>query len=82
MFDLMSVLVKYLKLECKSVCRILKLMENSVSSFNMEEFLEDQRRKCSHDSSPYFQVNKTMTLGKVELQVQVFLSCDWSSYLA
>ncbi|KAL6580176.1 hypothetical protein OROMI_008200 [Orobanche minor] len=36
----------------------------------MEEFLEDQRRKCSHDSSPYFQVNKTMTLGKVELQVQ------------
>ncbi|KAG6419660.1 hypothetical protein SASPL_121882 [Salvia splendens] len=50
--------------------RIHKLMEDSVSSFNKEEFLADQRRKCSHDSSTYFQVNKTITLGKIELSVQ------------
>ena len=49
-------------------------MEDSVSSFNKEEFLADQRRKCSHDSSTYFQVNKTITLGKIELSVQVYFN--------
>ncbi|XP_057792962.1 protein ENHANCED DOWNY MILDEW 2-like [Salvia miltiorrhiza] len=49
--------------------RIQKLMEESISSFNKEEFLGDQRRKCSHEST-YFQVNKTITLGKIELSVQ------------
>ncbi|KAH6784991.1 hypothetical protein C2S51_000419 [Perilla frutescens var. frutescens] len=50
--------------------RIQTLMRNSTSSsFNMEEFLEEERRKCSHDSS-HGRVIKTITLGKIELSVR------------
>ncbi|KAL8473920.1 hypothetical protein ACS0TY_029992 [Phlomoides rotata] len=50
--------------------RIQRLMENSKSSINVEEFFAEQRRKCNLDSSSNFKVDKTITLGKVEHSVQ------------
>ncbi|KAG8387224.1 hypothetical protein BUALT_Bualt03G0231000 [Buddleja alternifolia] len=50
--------------------RIQKLMKDSISSINVVEFLNEQRRKCSHASSPHFRVDKTITMGKVECSVK------------
>ncbi|KAI3457754.1 hypothetical protein Pfo_014417 [Paulownia fortunei] len=50
--------------------RIQRLIKNSISSINVEEFLDEQRRKCTHSSSPHFRVDKIITMGKVERSVQ------------
>lgn len=69
-------MVEGYEVRCVLLCRIQRLMENSISSINVEEFLAEQRRKCNHDSSN-FKVDKTITLGKVEHSVQVgFLLCQ------
>ncbi|KAL8031055.1 hypothetical protein ABFX02_13G000700 [Erythranthe guttata] len=50
--------------------RIQRLIENSTSSLNVEEFLDEQRRKCTHVLSPHYKVEKTITMGKIECSVQ------------
>ncbi|GER54071.1 enhanced downy mildew 1 2 [Striga asiatica] len=50
--------------------RIQILINNSMSSFNEEEFLAEQRRKCVNTSSQLSRVVNTITLGKVECLVQ------------
>ncbi|KAL6554485.1 hypothetical protein OROMI_020158 [Orobanche minor] len=50
--------------------RIQVLIKNSMSSFNVEEFLDEQRRKCTNASSTFSTVDRTITMGKVECLVQ------------
>ncbi|KAL6499246.1 hypothetical protein OROHE_026156 [Orobanche hederae] len=50
--------------------RIQVLIKNSMSSFNVEEFLDEQRRKCTNASSTLSTVDRTITMGKVECLVQ------------
>lgn len=51
--------------------RILTLMKTSTSSFNMEEFVKDQKRLCTYSYSSKTVVDKTITKGKVEGSVKV-----------
>ncbi|KAA8524794.1 hypothetical protein F0562_011217 [Nyssa sinensis] len=50
--------------------RILALMENSTSSFKLEEFIKNQKRLSGYAYSSKFGANKTITMGKVEGSVQ------------
>ncbi|KAM7492388.1 hypothetical protein LguiA_035309 [Lonicera macranthoides] len=50
--------------------RILTLMKTSTSSFNMEEFVKDQKKLCTYSYSSKTVVDKTITKGKVEGSVK------------
>uniref|UniRef100_A0A5B7BBL9 Zinc finger PHD-type domain-containing protein n=1 Tax=Davidia involucrata TaxID=16924 RepID=A0A5B7BBL9_DAVIN len=50
--------------------RIVALMENSTSSFKLEEFIKDQKRLSGYAHSSKFVVDKTITEGRVEGSVQ------------
>ncbi|GJV41350.1 enhanced downy mildew 2-like protein [Tanacetum coccineum] len=52
--------------------RILKLMKDSTSSFDFEEFIREKKRRCTHETSnPQTGLDKSITMGKVEASVKV-----------
>ncbi|KAL3849183.1 hypothetical protein ACJIZ3_011065 [Penstemon smallii] len=50
--------------------RIQRLIKDSTASLNMEDFLDQQRKKCTHAYSSNFRVDKTITMGMVERSVK------------
>nr|GEW21153.1 protein enhanced downy mildew 2-like [Tanacetum cinerariifolium] len=51
--------------------RILKLMKDSTSSFDFEEFIREKKRRCTHETSnPQTGLDKSITMGKVEASVK------------
>lgn len=54
------------------VYRILKLMKDSTSSFDFEEFIREKKRRCTHQTgTPQTGLDKGITMGKVEASVKV-----------
>lgn len=52
---------------------MMTLIKNSTSSFNVEEFVNEQYRKCIGSNSRKFFTDKAITLGKVLCSVKVYL---------
>ncbi|MCD7467238.1 hypothetical protein HAX54_004563 [Datura stramonium] len=50
--------------------RMMTLIKNSTSSFNVEEFVNEQYRKCIDSNSQKFFTDKVITLGKVQCSVK------------
>ncbi|XP_055807143.1 protein ENHANCED DOWNY MILDEW 2-like isoform X3 [Solanum dulcamara] len=50
--------------------RMMTLIKNSTSSFNVEEFVNEQYRKCIDSNSRKFFTDKAITLGKVQCSVK------------
>ncbi|XP_076902369.1 protein ENHANCED DOWNY MILDEW 2-like [Bidens hawaiensis] len=51
--------------------KILKLVEDVNSSFDVEEFIKEQKRRCTHEIyAPQHGLEKTITMGKVEGSVK------------
>ncbi|CAI9265055.1 unnamed protein product [Lactuca saligna] len=51
--------------------RILKIIKDSTSSFDVEEFLKEKRKRCTHQIyTPQTGLDKTITMGKVEASVK------------
>ncbi|XP_070021125.1 protein ENHANCED DOWNY MILDEW 2-like isoform X2 [Nicotiana sylvestris] len=50
--------------------RMMTLIKNSTSSFNVEEFINEQNRKCIDSNSRKVFTDKAITLGKVQCSVK------------
>lgn len=51
----------------------MTLIKNSTSSFNVEEFVNEQYRKCIDSNSQKNFTDRAITLGKVQCSVKVYL---------
>lgn len=50
----------------------MKLVKDTTSSFDFEEFIKEKKRKCTHEIyTPQSGLDKTITMGKVEASVKV-----------
>ncbi|KAI3755636.1 hypothetical protein L1987_55441 [Smallanthus sonchifolius] len=59
------------KADAEMKTKILKLMKDTTSSFDFEEYIEEKRRRCTHKIySPKHGLDKTITIGKVEASVK------------
>ncbi|KAK9074084.1 hypothetical protein SSX86_006681 [Deinandra increscens subsp. villosa] len=59
------------KVDADMKTRILKLMEDSASSFDAEEFIKEKKRRCTSEIyTPQYGLDKTITMGKVEASVK------------
>ncbi|KAD6454149.1 hypothetical protein E3N88_08855 [Mikania micrantha] len=59
------------KVDADMKTRLLKLMEDSTSSYDLEEFINEKKRKCTYAIyAPQYGLDKTITIGKVEASVE------------
>ncbi|KAI3708139.1 hypothetical protein L2E82_37228 [Cichorium intybus] len=57
-------------LDTEMKTRICKIINDSTSSFDVEEFMKEKRRRCTHQIyAPQTGLDKTITMGKVEASV-------------